>query len=90
MVTEYLTTISQLMGMPIWTFISLLLWETTWKLIALWKSARKGSLIWFIILAISNTMGILPILYIFAFSKMKCCEIKSKKNSKKKITKKRK
>jgi len=46
------------------------LWETVWKLIALWKAARKGSLAWFIVLAILNTVGILPILYIFVFSKM--------------------
>ena len=47
-----------------------MIWEGIWKLIALWKSARKGSIILFICLAIINTAGILPILYIFVFSKM--------------------
>jgi hypothetical protein len=40
-----------------------------WKLIALWKSARHNQLAWFICLAIFNTAGILPILYILCFQK---------------------
>ncbi len=46
-------------------------WDGVWKLIALWKAARKGSVAWFIILAIINSAGILPILYIFLFSEMR-------------------
>ena len=45
------------------------LWDGTWKLIALWKSARHGQLAWYICLAIFNTLGILPIVYILAFQK---------------------
>ena len=44
--------------------ILLALWEGVWKCIALWKSARNKQLAWFICLAIFNTIGILPILYI--------------------------
>jgi len=44
-------------------------WDGVWKLIALWKAATKRSLAWFIILAVINSAGILPILYIFVFSK---------------------
>ncbi len=51
--------------------IALMIWETVWKLLALWKSARKGSVVWFIVLALVNTVGILPILYIYVFSEMK-------------------
>ena len=76
---EYLETIAQQIGIPLWSLILILIWSIAWKLPALWKSARKGSIIWFIILVIFNTIGILPILYIFAFSKMKCCKLKSKK-----------
>lgn len=51
-------------------FIVLLaIWEGVWKLIALWKSARHNQLGWFICLAIFNTAGILPIIYILAFQK---------------------
>lgn len=76
---EYFTQIATSLGVPIWMFITILVWSLAWKLTALWKSARKGSVAWFVILALLNTVGILPILYIFVFSKMKCCELKTKK-----------
>ena len=47
--------------------IILAIWDAVWKLIALWKSARNNQLAWFICLAIFNTVGILPILYIYCF-----------------------
>jgi Family of unknown function (DUF5652) len=47
----------------------LAIWDCVWKLIALWKSARNNQLAWFICLAIFNTIGILPILYILLFQK---------------------
>ncbi|HDZ60940.1 MAG TPA: hypothetical protein ENH46_04500 [Candidatus Pacearchaeota archaeon] len=62
--------------------IILLIWTIAWKGVALWKSARKNSILWFVALLVLNTAGILPILYIFVFSKMK--KIKSKKSSKRK------
>ena len=46
-------------------------WEMSWKGIALWKAGRNAHLIWFIMLFIFNTLGILPIIYIFAFSRRK-------------------
>jgi hypothetical protein len=49
--------------------ILLALWDGTWKLIAMWKSARRNQIGWFICLAIFNTAGILPILYIVLFPK---------------------
>lgn len=47
--------------------VLLAIWDGVWKLIALWKSARNNQLAWFICLAIFNTAGILPILYILLF-----------------------
>jgi hypothetical protein len=47
----------------------LVLWESFWKGIALWKAAREGQKYWFIAILILNTAGILPILYIFLFKK---------------------
>jgi hypothetical protein len=44
--------------------IILAVWEAVWKLIALWKSARNNHLGWFICIAIINTVGILPIIYL--------------------------
>ena len=68
---DYFSTIASQLGIAIWILVIIILWEAVWKLLALWKSARKGSIPWFIVLAVFNTVGILPILYIFVFSKMK-------------------
>jgi len=45
------------------------IWTIPWKGVALWKAARRGEKIWFIILLVVNTLAILEILYIFIFSK---------------------
>jgi hypothetical protein len=49
--------------------VLLVIWDGVWKLIALWKSARNNQLAWFVCLAVFNTVGILPILYILLFQK---------------------
>jgi len=49
----------------------IMIWVLPWKGVALWKAAKNGSKWWFVILLIVNTVGILEILYIFIFSKMK-------------------
>lgn len=46
-------------------------WSAVWKGIALWRAGRNAHLIWFIVLLIINTLGILEIIYIFAFSRKK-------------------
>lgn len=85
MAENYLAYIAGLLGIPIWLFIIILIWSAAWKLVALWKSARNDSIVWFIVLAITNTVGILPILYIFIFSNMgKKAKKKVKKRRKKK------
>lgn len=84
MITEYFSLIAEELGISVWLLAVAMVWSLAWKFTALWTSARKGSVIWFIVLALVNTLGILPILYIFVFSKMKCCEVKTKKKPKKK------
>jgi len=71
---EYFSLIASQLGISIWLLVVFIMWSTVWKLLALWKSARNGTIVWFIVLAVFNTIGILPILYIFVFSKMKCCK----------------
>ena len=39
-------------------------WDLIWKIIALWKSARRDQKVWFIFLAIINSVGILHIIYL--------------------------
>jgi hypothetical protein len=53
------------------TIILLAIWSIPWKAWALWRSARRKDLAWFIVFTIVNTAGILDILYIFIFSKNK-------------------
>jgi len=43
------------------------LWDSVWKIIAMWKAGRNNHLAWFLCIAIFNTMGILPIIYILLF-----------------------
>lgn len=45
------------------------IWTIPWKAVALWKAARRGQKVWFVLLLILNTLAILEILYIFIFSK---------------------
>lgn len=67
-------------------------WLIFWKGWALWRAAGKRQLIWFIILLVANTLGILEILYLFylnrwdidngkllAFLKKKCCRSSKEK-----------
>lgn len=49
--------------------IALLVWSGIWKAIALWKAARNNQLGWYIALLLINTVGLLEIVYILAFSK---------------------
>ena len=48
-----------------WAVVATVLWTTPWKGIALWKAARRGSKVWFIILLVLNTLAVLEIIYVF-------------------------
>ncbi|MGA2368659.1 MAG: DUF5652 family protein [Dehalococcoidia bacterium] len=54
-----------------WLILLALVWTLPWKGVALWKSARNGHTVWFVVLLIVNTLAILEIIYIFGFSKKK-------------------
>jgi hypothetical protein len=76
---EYLNQVIEQLGISIWVLAVIFIWAYAWKLLALWKAGRKNSPVWFVILALFNTIGILEILYIFVFSKMKKNNFKKKK-----------
>jgi methionyl-tRNA synthetase len=80
---DYITILQNQLGLKIWLIAIIFLWSFIWKLLALWKSARKSNPIWFIILAIMNTVGILEILYIYVFSEMPQNKKSASKNSQK-------
>lgn len=50
-------------------FVILMIWSIIWKGLALWRAARRNENIWFIILLIFNTLGILEIIYYFLIAK---------------------
>jgi len=74
MANQLVTQFSAASGVSVFTVVLILMviivWELVWKLLAMWKAAKRNSPIWFVILAIFNTVGILPILYIYLFSKI--------------------
>jgi hypothetical protein len=61
----------------------ILIWTLIWKGFALWKSAKKNQTIWFIIILLINTIGILEILYIYVFSEINLDKKKETKENKK-------
>ena len=64
-----------------WSFINmplfmsvfglLMLWSLFWKGLGLWHSARRGEPWWFVAILLINTAGILEIVYLFGFAKLK-------------------
>jgi hypothetical protein len=67
-----LKEISNYLGVSIEVAIALfaimLIWEIIWSGMALFKSAKNNHKIWFVILLLFHTWGILDILYIYVFS----------------------
>ncbi|MDR2815394.1 MAG: DUF5652 family protein [Proteiniphilum sp.] len=61
-----------LANFSIWFIIVIVvfsLFDAVMKVIAMWKSARNNHLAWFICIAIFNTIGILPIVYLVLHGK---------------------
>lgn len=71
-------------NMPIWAgpllgLVALVaLWSLFWKGLALWHAGRRAEPWWFIALLLINTLGILEIVYLFYFAKLKIGELFSK------------
>lgn len=47
------------------------IWDLIWRGIALWRAGRNNDKLWFVLLLILNTAGILPIVYIFIINRGK-------------------
>ena len=85
---DYVNKISALTGIPTQTTIIILavglaivfIWSLIWKGLALWKSAINRHKIWFVLILVINTVGILEILYIYVFSKMNWNKDNNKNN----------
>ena len=68
-------------GMAFGVFLVLAVWSLFWKGMALWKAAQKGSKVWFVVLLIVNTLGILEILYLYVFSREAKSDVPAPKTS---------
>ncbi len=62
---QYLSTFAWFLPL----IILLVIWEAIWKIMAMWRSARNNQLAWFLCIAIFNTVGILPIIYLLTHKK---------------------
>jgi len=75
---DYVSKFAALTGLPSQTsiiilaavLVFILIWSLVWKGLALWKSAISKHKIWFVVILVTNTIGILEILYLYVFSKM--------------------
>ena len=89
----YIDLIASQIGAPIWLMYLILVWTAVWKLLAMWRAAKHKHIAWFIVMGVINTIGILPILYLYVFSKIHHPSFKKgnkKENSKKEAVKKKK
>lgn len=56
-------------GLVVFLFVIAMIWSIIWKGVALWKSARYGQKVWFVVMLIVNTVGVLEIIYLAFFQK---------------------
>ena len=49
--------------------IILAIWDMIWKIVAMWYASRDNQKMWYILLAIINSIGVLPILYLLVIRK---------------------
>lgn len=52
-----------------WVLVPVLIWTLFWKGCALWIASKNNKKLWFWVLLVLNTLGILEIIYIFAIAK---------------------
>lgn len=72
---------------PTWLLWVATIWDLAWRALAVWKSTIQKQPGWSVAFVLFQTLGILPILYIFVFSKIKKSladeKVVAKKTSKK-------
>lgn len=59
----------------IWFLIITIFWVLPWKGLSLWIAAQRRHKLWFIILLVLNTFGIIEIIYIFLVAKKRPSEL---------------
>lgn len=62
--------------------ILILAWSIGWKGLALWRAAKRGEKVWFIVFLLVNTLGILEIIYLFLITGAKLSDFRLPQSSK--------
>lgn len=65
------TQIEQFFSSPegVALIVLLTIWDLFWRGRGMWISAQKKQPIWFVAILLLNTVGIVPLVYIYGFSK---------------------
>lgn len=74
----YTASMDTLITFPTWfwfVIIPLAIWTIFWKSLALWHAARRGSVIWFMLLMLVNTAGILEIIFLIVAGKLNASQL---------------
>jgi hypothetical protein len=61
---NYCMTPLELSDINLTLLVVIAVWELIWKGFALWIAARNNSKVWFILILVLNTVGVLPIIYL--------------------------
>ena len=65
---ETLTTLSEAqLTLLLSVIVIFTLWDLAWKGIAMWDAVNRKSKLWFVMLLIINSAGIVPILYLLYY-----------------------
>jgi hypothetical protein len=54
-------------------FYVLLVWTIVWKGLAMWRAARRGDKVWYIVFLVVNLLGIPEIIYLVVTKNKACC-----------------
>ena len=64
-----MTRVDSFPGWVIALLVVLAIWEAVWKGVGLWRAGVDRNLLWFVLMFVLNTAGVLEIVYIFAISR---------------------
>ena len=56
--------------------VLLIVWTLLWKCYSVWLASKNNHKKWFVALVVLNTVGILDMIYIFAYLKKKPSDVK--------------
>ncbi len=64
-----LDTLAEQLNISPEILVILIIWTFIWKGLALWKSSKLDQPIWFALMLVINTVGMLEIIYLILYSK---------------------